>query len=63
MSIEVGDGLEDQEYDVSVTVSVTAKNPVEAAGFALDDLRDQNLGTWHMEVMDSEGEITEVEVD
>lgn len=63
MPEEVGDDLTEIQYTVTVSVSVTARNPVEAAGFALDDLRDLNLGPWHLLVEDEQYNRTEVEME
>lgn len=39
-----------KHYTVQIEMEVAARSPEEAASFALDDLRDRELGPWNMRV-------------
>ncbi len=39
-----------KHYTVQIAMEVAARTPEEAAAFALDDLRDRELGPWEMRV-------------
>ena len=54
---------DEQEYNISITVNVTATSPQEALKYALDDLRDMNIdGHWTANCVDwcgNEEEVTQ----
>lgn len=57
--------MQSKSYTVRIELSITADSPEEAAELALQDLRDETLGPWNMDVDDiddSEAEPVSVEV-
>ena len=50
-----------KDFEVTITLTISADNPKEAFQFALDDLRDKTLSPWQADVFDFETNETTLE--